>query len=546
MTISIQTIRQSVIGEGMLFDTAFGSKPMIYADYTASGRSLSFLETAISKNVLPFYANTHSETSFTGKQSTKFREQARQAIHRALHTSDRHKVIFTGSGATAAINKLIDMLNLRLPAELNAQYQFEQQIKEQDRPVVFIGPYEHHSNELPWRESIVTLVSIPLDAQGQIDLAHLEQQLQKYQGRSQLIGSFSAASNVTGIKTDVTKVSAILKQYGAMSCWDYAAAAPYVGINMQRDQLDAVFISTHKFIGGPGTPGLLVVNGDCLSNSVPAVPGGGTVVYVSPESHTFINDIERREEGGTPSIVESIRAGLVFDLQQQVGTEKIEQLEHSYIQRAMQSLSQLPNFQILGGTSQPRLSILSFNIKHKDSVLHYGFVVALLNDIFGIQARGGCSCAGPYGHELLDLSMLESSAIEGELHLGNMVLRPGWTRLNFNYFIDEQTFDYLIGALKLVAEHGWRLLASYQFNQSSGTWEYVGGQQCNTMSLQDLLSLALNGEEGPEQQLVASDQLSSYLAQGSEILLAAKANPDVKPLELSASAEELRWFALPE
>ncbi|MCJ8339548.1 MAG: aminotransferase class V-fold PLP-dependent enzyme [Pseudomonadales bacterium] len=546
MTISIQTIRQGVIGDGMLFDTAFGSKPMIYADYTASGRSLSFIEETITKNVLPFYANTHSETSFTGKQSTKFREQARAAIHQALHTTASHKVIFAGSGATAAINKLIDMLNLRLPAELNAQYQFEAQIKEQDRPVVFIGPYEHHSNELPWRESIVTLVSIPLDNQGQIDAAYLEQQLQKYSARPKLIGSFSAASNVTGVKTDVAKISAILKQYGAMSCWDYAAAAPYVGIDMARDQLDAVFISTHKFIGGPGTPGLLVVNGDWLSNSVPAVPGGGTVVYVSPESHTFINDIERREEGGTPSIVESIRAGLVFNLQQQVGTEKIEQLEHNYIQSAMQSLSQLPNFQILGGTSQPRLSILSFNIKHKDSVLHYGFVVALLNDIFGIQARGGCSCAGPYGHELLDLSMLESTAIEGELHRGNMVLRPGWTRLNFNYFIDQQTFDYLIGALKLVAEHGWRLLASYQFNQSSGTWEYVGGQQSNTLTLQDLLDFAVAGVDSPEHQSVTSDQLSDYLTQGLEILLAAKANPDVKPLELSASAEELRWFALPE
>ena len=191
-----------------------------------------------------------------------------------------------------------------------------------------------------------------------------------------------------------------------MSCWDYAAAAPYVGIDMQRDQLDAVFISTHKFIGGPGTPGILVVNGDLLKNSVPAVPGGGTVIYVSPESHTFIENIERREEGGTPSIVESIRAGLVFNIQQKIGTANIESLEHSYIKRAIERLSALANFEILGSSTAQRLSILSFNIKHQESVLHYGFVVALLNDIFGIQARGGCSCAGPYGHELLDLSLI--------------------------------------------------------------------------------------------------------------------------------------------
>ncbi len=542
MTITLEKIRNNVIGEGMLFNTAFGRKPMVYADYTASGRSLAFVEEAISQHVLPYYANTHSETSFTGKQSTQYREQARAAIHSALNTAAHHKVIFTGSGATAAINKLIDMLNLRLPAELNAQYQFESVIKEADKPVVFIGPYEHHSNELPWRESIATLVAIPLDATGQIDTEYLERQLQQYQGRPKLIGSFSAASNVTGLKTDVAKVSALLHKYGAMSCWDYAAAAPYVGIDMSGDQLDAVFISTHKFIGGPGTPGLLIVNGELLTNSVPAVPGGGTVMYVSPNSHTFVADIERREEGGTPSIGESIRAGLVFKIQQQIGTKNIERLEHNYIEQALQRLSKLQNFQILGCNTASRLSILSFNIKHNDSVLHYGFVVALLNDIFGIQARGGCSCAGPYGHELLDLSASRSAAIEGQLHEGYMVLRPGWTRLNFNYFIDQNTFDYLIGALTLVAEHGWRLLASYQFNQESGTWEYLAGHSTTTLSLDDLLDSAVLDKIN--QQTVSSSSFAEYLVQGEQIMLAAKADKKRHPLNLSAAAEKLRWFAL--
>ncbi|MEH6443641.1 MAG: aminotransferase class V-fold PLP-dependent enzyme [Oceanospirillaceae bacterium] len=544
MTVTIEKIRASVIGDGMLFNTVFGSKPMIYADYTASGRSLTFIEEAISQHVLPFYANTHSETSYTGKQSTQYREQARAAIHSALNTGEKHKVIFAGSGATAAINKLIDMLNMRIPAELNAQYKFESQIEEAAKPVVFIGPYEHHSNELPWRESIATLVTIPLNAEGMIDTEYLEKQLQKYQDRARLIGSFSAASNVTGLKTEVKKVSTLLHKYNAMSCWDYAAAAPYVGIDMQGDELDAVFISTHKFIGGPGTPGLLVVNGDYLHNSVPAVPGGGTVMFVTPQTHTFIDNIERREEGGTPSIVESIRAGLVFNLQQQIGTEKIESLEHGYIQRAMQQLSKLDNFEILGSTTAQRLSILSFNIKHNNSVLHYGFVVALLNDIFGIQARGGCSCAGPYGHELLDLSIADSEAIEGQLHEGYMVLRPGWTRLNFNYFIDEQTFEYILGALTLVAEHGWRLLASYQFNQQLGTWEYVGGRTVSTLTLDDLLDASVLSRETA--QTVNSNDLTAYLVQAEQILMAAQANNISEPLKLSAAAEELRWFALPE
>lgn len=541
MTITIEKIRENVIGDGMLFDTVFGKKPMVYADYTASGRALTFIEQAINQQVLPYYANTHSETSFTGKQSTHFREQARAAIHSALNTSERHKVIFSGSGATAAINKLIDMLNLRVPAELDARYQFSDQIAQSDKPVVFIGPYEHHSNELPWRESIATLVCVPLNSQGMIDLEYLENQLQKYQGRTRLIGSFSAASNVTGLKSEVQKVSRLLHKYNAMSCWDYAAAAPYVGIDMQRDELDAVFISTHKFIGGPGTPGLLVVDERYLNNSVPAIPGGGTVMFVTPNTHTFIDNVERREEGGTPSIVESVRAGLVFKLQQQIGTDNIEALEHCYIQRAMQQLGALDNFEILGSTTAPRLSILSFNIKHQQSVLHYGFVVALLNDLFGIQARGGCSCAGPYGHELLDLSSDASQAIEEQLHQGFMVLRPGWVRLNFNYFIDEQTFDYLLGALTLIAKHGWRMLGSYQFNQQLGTWEYSASSTPQTLSLDELLDVS--NIDSQRQSTLNTDQLSRYLALGEQTLLSAPAEPIAEPLTLTQAAEKLRWFA---
>jgi len=537
--MSIEKIRSSVIGEGVLFNTPFGNKPMVYADYTASGRALSFIEEAIQKQVLPYYANTHTETSFSGKQSTTFREQARASIHQALNTAQKHKVIFTGSGATAAINKLIDMLNLRLPRELDNQYKFDQQIPESKRPVVFIGPYEHHSNELPWRESIVTLVVVPLTPAGQIDQEYLEQQLIKYSDRPQLIGSFSAGSNVTGLKTNVGQVSKLLKRYNAMSCWDYAAAAPYVGIDMQRDELDAVFISTHKFIGGPGTPGLLVVNGEKLSNKVPAVPGGGTVMYVSPQSHTFIEDIERREEGGTPGIVESIRAGLVFKLQQSIGTQVIESLEHNLVNKAISTLSAQENFQLLGCASAERLSIMSFNIKHGASVLHYGFVVALLNDLFGIQARGGCSCAGPYGHELLNLSMQESGAIEGELHRGNMILRPGWIRVNFNYFIDEATFDYLTQAISVIAQHGWRMLSQYQFNQQKGTWECKGEKAVNTLSLDDLL----HGTDETTSS-VSTDALHHYLEEGTNILLATEAEQIAEPLRLCPDAEKLRWFAL--
>jgi selenocysteine lyase/cysteine desulfurase len=546
MTITIEKIRSNVIGEGHLINTVFGLKPLVYADYTASGRSLAFVEKIIEKKVLPLYANTHSESSITGKQTSRFREQARAIIHKALNTSVDHKVIFTGSGATSAINKLIDMLNLRLPAELDAAYQFDQQITENDRPVVFIGPYEHHSNELPWRESIAQVVTIPLDGNGLIDLQYLEQMLKKYQQRKTLIGSFSAASNVTGVKTKVSEVSKVLHKYGALSCWDYAAAAPYVGIDMSEDELDAVFISTHKFIGGPGTPGLLVVDSKILTNSVPAIPGGGTVMYVSPEHHTFVTDIERREEGGTPAAVESIRAGLVFEIQSAIGTKTIERLESGFIKTAIKKLSELDNFTILGSSTAARLSILSFNISHNDQVLHYGFVVALLNDLFGIQARGGCSCAGPYGHQLLDLSMERSLAIEAQLHQGHMVLRPGWVRLNFNYFIDQQTFDYIVNALTLITEHGWRLLAHYQYDKAHGTWQYIADNnsveqhsEMQTLTLSDLL---LDETITDNDKIASSAQLQQYLELGQKQLLAGDTQMSRTAVPLCDDAQKLRWF----
>lgn len=547
MTITIEKIRSNVIGEGHLINTVFGLKPLVYADYTASGRSLAFVEKIIEKKVLPLYANTHSESSITGKQTSRFREQARVIIHKALNTSVDHKVIFTGSGATSAINKLIDMLNLRLPAELDAAYQFDQQITENDRPVVFIGPYEHHSNELPWRESIAQVVTIPLDGNGLIDQQYLEQMLEKYQQRKTLIGSFSAASNVTGVKTKVAQVSKLLHKYGALSCWDYAAAAPYVGIDMTADELDAVFISTHKFIGGPGTPGLLVVDSKILTNSVPAIPGGGTVMYVSPEHHTFVTDIERREEGGTPAAVESIRAGLVFEIQSAIGTKTIERLESRFIKTAISKLSELENFTILGSSTAARLSILSFNISHNDQVLHYGFVVALLNDLFGIQARGGCSCAGPYGHQLLDLSMERSLAIEAQLHQGNMVLRPGWVRLNFNYFIDQQTFDYIVNALTLIAKHGWRLLAHYQYDKVHGTWQYLAdnhsAKQYSDMQTLTLSDLLLDETITDNDKIASSAQLQQYLELGEKQLLASDTQMSRTAVSLCDDAEKLRWFA---
>jgi selenocysteine lyase/cysteine desulfurase len=545
----LERVRGAVIGDGHMLDGPFGLRPVVYADYTASGRSLTFLEDFIRERVLPTYANTHTESSGTGLQTTNLREDARRIVCDAIGGDGTTVVVFCGSGATAAVDKMVGILNLHRGGR-----RFDP-VPAHQRPVVFVGPYEHHSNELPWRESIADVVTIPEDHQGHIDLDFLRVELGRHAGRPLRIGSFSAASNVTGILTDTRAVARLLHEHGALSFWDFAAAAPYVAIDMNPADdplayLDAVFLSPHKFIGGPGTPGVLAARRELFGNPVPVVVGGGTVTYVNPVEHHYLADPAHREEGGTPAIVESIRAGLVFQLKQAVGVDVIRSREADFVRRAIRSWSAHPDIEILGNPDAERLAIVSFEIRRPGGRrLHHNFVVAVLNDLFGIQARGGCSCAGPYGHRLLAIDLDTSHEFEREVELGREGIKPGWTRVNFNYFIAEDVFRYVVEAVHLIATSGYRLLPDYTFDPDTGLWRHRDAAPGPALSLSDVRYGADGTMSCPDVHAPPNRRpLADYFDEARKILEALPDPPDDTDdttARVSPDFERLRWFELP-
>ncbi|MDH3402566.1 MAG: aminotransferase class V-fold PLP-dependent enzyme, partial [Acidobacteriota bacterium] len=404
----------------------------------------------------------------------------------------------------------------------------------------------------PWRESIADVVVVEEAADGGIDQDRLAARLDEFADRPLKIGSFSAASNVTGIESDVEGITERLHRGGALAFWDYAAAGPYVAIDMNpagrpEAAKEAIFLSPHKFIGGPGTPGVLVAKRRLFSNRVPAVPGGGTVAYVNTSEHRYLVETEEREEGGTPAIVGSIRAGLVFQLKQAVGSELIDAREHRFTRRALEVWGRNPDLRILGNPEVRRLPIVSFLVRHGGGFLHHNYVVALLSDLFGIQTRGGCSCAGPYGHRLLGIDPETSREFECEILAGHEGVKPGWVRISFNYFLAEPVVEFLLRAVEWVAAHGWKLLPRYRFDSRTGLWAHEAAAR-PPLALADLSYDTGRLEYAASRPVSPAPAFDHYLEEADRIVAAAAAADQVEcppAEELPAQFEHLRWFSLP-
>jgi selenocysteine lyase/cysteine desulfurase len=564
-------LREQIVGIDSTFETPFGQRLMVYCDYTASGRCLKFIEQYIMR-LQRNYANTHTEDDITGRSMTQLLHQAEQIIKESVNAGPHGRIISCGFGTTAAIHKFQQLIGVALSPvtgymlnsilgeylENEKRDKFEQFLKNH-QPVVFIGPYEHHSNEVIWREGLATVIKVRLGKDGGIDLFHLEDLLTRpaYQNRLR-IGSFSAASNVTGMISPVKEITKLLHRHNALACFDYAASAPYVKIDMnspkeQDDEdpsIDAIFISPHKFLGGPGSSGVLIFNERIYHRELPpSVGGGGTVDYVGPTQHDFITNIEEREKAGTPGVLQTMRAALTFQVKDATGIEKIEAREQAHLQKAFEKWKSNANIEIMGNQDPTkRVAIASFNIKDPwGQYLHPKFITVLLNDLFGIQSRAGCACAGPYGHTLLEIDEETSEKYRDWIQKGYFGIKPGWCRVGFHYVMDDDEAQYVINAVDFIGSRGFLFLPLYDFDLKSGTWMHKEDKGLDeTFSLD--VALGHSWEEPPH---ISGDHRArlyeSYLKEAYSISEKLKSKGPESPVPMEGELSELQFFSiLPE
>jgi selenocysteine lyase/cysteine desulfurase len=464
--------RANIIGQEQCFDTAFGRRRMLYADWTASGRAYRPIEVRLQEEILPFFGNTHTETTVTGTRMTRAYEQAKRVIRDHVRAGEEDQLLFCGSGMTAAVNKLQRILGFRVPERFAAAISGPA-LPEEERPLVLVTHMEHHSNHTSWLETIATVEVIRPDDCGNVDLGHLRELLESYRRRKVKIAAVTACSNVTGIETPYREIARIMHGCGGKCFVDFSCAAPYVEIDMHPGRkggdgggrvggddgdgrgvenggdLDAIYFSMHKFLGGPGTPGVLVFDRKLYCNKVPDHPGGGTLVYSNPwGGREYVEDIEAREDGGTPPILQGIKAGFCIGLKEEMGMARMRRREEQLVTLLLDRLSAIPGVDILAADQRNRLGVVSFVAPNA----HHDVIVRLLNDRFGIQARGGCSCAGTYGHFLLGIGRARSAAIREALLAGDSGSKPGWVRLSLHPTMTDEEVDYLAAAVTTVAK----------------------------------------------------------------------------------------------
>jgi selenocysteine lyase/cysteine desulfurase len=448
--------RTHIIGIDSEFETAYGKQKMIYADWIASGRLYAPIEEKMSKVFGPMLGNTHSEASETGVAMTRAYEKAKEIIKKHVNASKDDYLIAAGAGMTRVVNKLQRILGLRLP-DKNSFFSrvtgidlSEPKIPEEDRPVVFVTHVEHHSNHFSWVETIADVIMIPHTAELLVDIDKLKELLEKYKDRKIKIGAFSAASNVTGYKPPIHQMAKIMHQHNGLCFIDFAASAPYVEINMHKndsegDYFDAIYFSPHKFLGGPGSAAVLVFNKSLYANIVPDHPGGGTVLWTNPWNEVgYTDNVELREDGGTPAFLQTIRTALAIKLKEQMGVENIEKREQELINIAFDELNKIQGVHILAKNVKNRLGVVSFYCER----IHHNLLTKLLNDRFGIQVRGGCSCAGPYGHFLLHLDKNMSHMFTDKIMHGDASEKPGWVRVSLHPTMTNEELLYVINAIK--------------------------------------------------------------------------------------------------
>jgi selenocysteine lyase/cysteine desulfurase len=567
--LRFDTLREQIVGVDSTFTTPFGERMLVYCDYTASGRCLRFVERYL-VGLQRHYANTHTEDDVTGRSMTQLLHEAERSIKRSVNAGPNGRIIACGTGATAAIDKLQQMIGVAISPATRALLlglvresltpegvaRLEEHLKRR-RPLVFVGPYEHHSNEVTWREGLAEVVEVDLAPDGSISLAHLESVLRdpRCDGRLR-IGSFSAASNVTGMISPVHEIARLLHRRGALACFDYAASAPYVRIDMNPDpgpeggdpSLDAVFISPHKFLGGPGSCGVLVFNDRIYHRELPpTVGGGGTVSYVGYDGQDFLTDIEEREKAGTPGVLQMLKAALAFQIKRAVGEERIAAREEDLVARAMGRWADNPRIEILGNSDpRRRIGIVSFNVKDRSGrYLHPKFVTTLANDLFGIQSRAGCSCAGPYGHRLLGIDRPTSERYRAWIRRGYHGIKPGWCRVGFHYVMDDAEAEYVVDAVDFIGRRGDLFAPLYRFDTETGAWSHESAIAAD----EDFsLEAAWRAIDHGATALTAAERerrYRGYLAEAERWADRLAARPQPESVLMARDVEDLQYFGLP-